>query len=123
MVGLFDYVVLSEEDGEEVDSQAEAWSRRGVGAVVTRAERGCSLFEAGVRRDFGAYTVDEIVDPVGAGDVFAVALLYALLEGEAVEAACDFANAAGAVSLSMHAGEMNFGAGRVRSFAASFGRE
>lgn len=102
MLRLFDYVVLSEEDGEDIDGLAEEWSQVGgkrnrARVVVTRAEKGCSLYEDGERINVGAYPVEKVVDPVGAGDVFAAAMLYALANDESLGEACDFANAAGAL--------------------------
>jgi sugar/nucleoside kinase (ribokinase family) len=45
--------------------------------VMTRAERGCTVYQNGQPRDFPADKVEQ-VEPTGAGDIFAVALHIAL---------------------------------------------
>ena len=107
MISYFDLVFLSEEDGKMLDEKVVAWSKNSI-VVLTRAERGCSVFQNGQRRDFPAFRVETIVDPVGAGDVFAAAFVYRYLETKDVGKSAVFANAAAALSLGFHASEMRF---------------
>ncbi len=102
----FDLVCLSEMDGVGLDKQGKQWSTRGPIIVITRAERGCSVFVHGNRRDFPAFHVTTIVDPVGAGDVFAAGFIYSYLRDKDIDKAAVFANAAGALSLQFHATDM-----------------
>lgn len=92
-------VVLSEEDlGEDRDAPSR-WSRTAP-VVVTRAERGASLFRAGQEEErVPAFRPEAIVDQTGAGDVFGAALLVALDEGADWSEAMTFANAAASFCL------------------------
>ena len=79
-------VKLSEEDlghldpAAEPDTLAADWLARGARIVVlTRGERGATLWTRGVRADHPGVAV-EVVDTVGAGDAFQAALLCGLGE-------------------------------------------
>jgi sugar/nucleoside kinase (ribokinase family) len=83
--------VLSEEDlGGDLTPVAE-WSARAP-IVITRGERGASLFRDGRELRVAAYRPREIIDPTGAGDSFAAGLLVALDEGQSWNEALAFAN-------------------------------
>lgn len=64
--------------------------------LVTKGDQGCALHGAD-----GTHTVPglrvKVADTVGSGDAFSAAFLVKLLAGEAPEAACEFANAVGAL--------------------------
>jgi sugar/nucleoside kinase (ribokinase family) len=90
-------LVLSREDLAADAARADAmileWSHHVPVVVVTRAAAGADLVERGALARVPAVAARE-VDPTGAGDVFAAALLVALAEGEQPLAAVRFANAA-----------------------------
>ncbi len=65
--------------------------------VVTLGERGALLRDAETHRAFPAFSV-HAVDTTGAGDAFSGALACALAEGQAMEDAVVFADAAGALT-------------------------
>ena len=69
-----DVVVLSIEDVQGDWAAVEPWAKLTRILVVTEAERGATVFAAGTRRQFGAPRV-AVVDPTGAGDMFAAAFL------------------------------------------------
>ena len=69
-----DVVVLSIEDVQGEWAAVEPWAKLARILVVTEAERGATVFAAGARRKFGAPRV-AVVDPTGAGDMFAAAFL------------------------------------------------
>ncbi len=86
-------IVLSEEDLGDDAAAPERWSRLAP-VLVTRAERGASLFQGGsetLREP--AFRPERVVDQTGAGDAFAAGLLVALDEGAAWDEAMTFANA------------------------------
>jgi sugar/nucleoside kinase (ribokinase family) len=92
-----DAVFLSEEDLAEPES-AEAWTAYVPTVVLTRGERGTTVWSNGVRVDLPAIEVDA-VDATGAGDVFAAAFMVRLHEnGDTVDAA-RFATAAAAFAV------------------------
>ncbi len=86
-------VVLSEEDLGDDREAPERWSSTAP-VVVTRAERGASLYRDGreVLRA-RAFRPERSIDPTGAGDAFGAAVLVALDEGAGWEDAMTFANA------------------------------
>jgi hypothetical protein len=86
-------MALSEEDvnGDE-DSVVAATERIPV-VALTRAERGATVWYAGQRVDVPAYQAN-VVDPTGAGDVFATAFFLALEAGVEPFSAARRANAA-----------------------------
>lgn len=72
-----DIVVFSEEDIVEAPQLEVEYASAVRYLVVTRAERGGSLYIDGVRQDYSTPQVT-LVHPTGAGDIFAAALLSAL---------------------------------------------
>jgi hypothetical protein len=86
-------MALSEEDvnGDE-DSVVAATERIPV-VALTRAERGVTVWYDGQRVDVPAYQAN-VVDPTGAGDVFATAFFLALEAGIEPARAAQRANAA-----------------------------
>lgn len=76
-----DAMVLSEEDVNFDEAPVVAAADRVPIVALTRAERGATIWHTGNRFDVPAYTAD-VVDPTGAGDVFATAFFLALAAGE-----------------------------------------
>lgn len=73
-------VVLSEEDVQGDERPVRALARQVPLVVLTRAERGATVLVAQQRHDVPALPA-AVVDPTGAGDVFAAAYLAALWRG------------------------------------------
>ena len=75
-----DAMALSEEDVNGDEESVVAVTDRVPIVALTRAERGATIWHAGRRSDVAAYPAD-VVDPTGAGDVFATAFFIALQAG------------------------------------------
>lgn len=83
----------------EADQIIASWARCVPIVAVTRGAAGALLYEHGAEPAvYHGYPAHE-VDPTGAGDVFAAALLAALVEGHSPGVAVDFANRAAALSV------------------------
>jgi 1D-myo-inositol 3-kinase len=92
-----DVLVVSEEDlGGRQDGIVAQWAARVPVLAVTLGRRGARVHAQGVWRHIPAYPACE-VDPTGAGDAFAAALLIALDEGAGPWQAARFAAAAASV--------------------------
>lgn len=72
--------------------------------VFTRGARGCELVSAAGTRHVGVYPTQE-VDPTGAGDVFAAAMLLALAQGEDPVSAARLGAAAASIVVEGRGGE------------------
>lgn len=97
-------------DFESARAAAEALLARGVrqGVVITLGAQGAlALTRAGAEFRVPAFPVTP-VDPTGAGDAFCGAFAVALAEGQPLEAALRFANAAGALSVTVAGAEPSF---------------
>jgi ribokinase len=70
------------------------------GVILTLGERGALLLTDGQKKLVPAYKV-KVVDTTAAGDAFCGALATALARGESLEAAVAFANAAGALAVTV----------------------
>lgn len=90
---------FSEEDCPQADELAEYIAGIGAVAILTRGYNGATLFDSdGTQHHWDAFDADP-VDPTGAGDCFASAFLFRLLETEDLAAAMRFALAAGALAV------------------------
>jgi sugar/nucleoside kinase (ribokinase family) len=81
-----DLTVLSEEDIHHNPSLEHAYAEIAPIMVLTRAERGCTVYQNGKRQDFTTTPIPPL-DPTGAGDVFATSLHITLRRMETLESA------------------------------------
>ncbi len=86
-------MVLSEEDVNFDEESVVAATGRVPIVALTRAERGATIWSRGERVDVPAFSA-QVVDPTGAGDVFATAFFLALRSGADPIAAARQAHAA-----------------------------
>jgi sugar/nucleoside kinase (ribokinase family) len=91
-------VVLSEEDVQLDERPVRALAQQLPLVVLTRAERGATVLVDGLAIDVPAFAAD-VVDPTGAGDVFAAAYFMALCRGSDPIAAARWACAAAACAI------------------------
>ncbi len=93
-----DAVVLSVEDVGGAVAQVERWARRVPLLVLTNGAKGGWFFVEGQRHPYAAFPA-RLVDPTGAGDIFAAALFVALRRGWGVGAAVRLAACLSAASV------------------------
>jgi len=93
-----DVVVVSDADFGYRWDVIERYARGYRLAIVTRGEHGARLYADSRAVDFPAYR-SAVVDPTGAGDVFAAAFLLRLTETRDCHEAVDFANCAASLSI------------------------
>jgi sugar/nucleoside kinase (ribokinase family) len=105
LLPLLDVLVLSRDDllpfaGNQhgADALLADWSARVPLLIATDGRHGATLFERGVPTHFPGYPAVE-VDPTGAGDVFAAALLVHLHLYHQPHAAMNFANCVASLSV------------------------
>jgi sugar/nucleoside kinase (ribokinase family) len=91
-------VVFSEEDIQNDEPLVHKLAQRIPIVVLTRAERGATVFIDGQPTDVAAFPA-EVVDPTGAGDVFAAAFFAALLQAQPPVEAARWACAAAACAI------------------------
>jgi sugar/nucleoside kinase (ribokinase family) len=94
-----DAVVLSEEDVAHDESIVGRYAAQSPLLVVTRGAGGCTVYTGNRRQHFPAPEV-QVIDPTGAGDIFAAAFFIALYDsGGNMEKAARFANCIAAHSV------------------------
>jgi 1D-myo-inositol 3-kinase len=91
-------LVISELDVPDPCRRAAEWARMADIVVVTHAERGATVYQAGEVRHYPPRPALE-VDPTGAGDVFAAAFLIRMAETRDAEEAAAFANVVASFSI------------------------
>jgi len=91
-------LVLSEQDVPDPVGLVQAWQEFIEVIVVTRAERGATVFRRGESYDYPARPAHQ-VDPTGAGDVFAAAFMIRFIETKDPCQAAQFANAVASFSI------------------------
>jgi sugar/nucleoside kinase (ribokinase family) len=91
-------LVISELDVPDPNRLVADWGRFVEMMVVTHAERGATVYQAGEQCHYPARPAHE-VDPTGAGDVFAAAFLLRLAETRDPCEAARFANVAASFSI------------------------
>ena len=103
--GLVDYVVPNESEAAQLGGPDELLDVTGArGIALTLGERGATVLADGLSTSVGAHIVD-CVDTVGAGDAFCGALAAQLAAGASLIDAVTFANAAGALAVSIPGAE------------------
>ena len=90
-----DLIVVNE---TEAAFYGDGLHRGGGRVVVTKGARGAAMYQRGVEMAWAAPPAVEAIDATGAGDAFVGAIVVALLEGMAPDAALRFACAAGAAA-------------------------
>ena len=90
-----DLIVVNE---TEAAFYGDGLHRGGGRVVVTKGARGAAMYQRGVEMAWAVPPTVEAVDATGAGDAFVGAIVVALLEGMAPDAALRFACAAGAIA-------------------------
>ena len=93
-----DAVVLSVEDIQGDWAVAERWAKQISALVVTQDKDGCTLFHRGEKRSFPARPAG-VIDPTGAGDVFAAAFFIRWAETGDPGQAAVFANVTASMTL------------------------
>jgi sugar/nucleoside kinase (ribokinase family) len=91
--------VMSEEDIRHDPSLEALFAQFSQLMVLTRAERGGTVYQSGGSWDFPAYPMAQ-VDPTGAGDIFAAALHIMLAQSGNLEYAIQIAARLAAISVS-----------------------
>jgi len=98
LLDKFRAVVISIEDIAGDWSLAERLSRLATVLVVTEGARGCTVFSDGRHRRVPVQPA-RVVDPTGAGDVFAAAFFIRYYESKDVFESARFANVAASLSI------------------------
>jgi sugar/nucleoside kinase (ribokinase family) len=97
ILNLFDAVVISDEDIDDAVEIATVWSKgcANTSIIITKAREGATLLQDGKCTDIPTARplgVHEIVDSVGAGDMFSAEIAVKLFEGASAEQAIEFAH-------------------------------
>lgn len=90
-----DIVVASEQDHPQIKQLARTWAKLNNAAIIiTLAERGALVIASGGEKHIPTIPAvpDEIVAPVGCGDVFSAGLAYYYKKSGALEESVNFAN-------------------------------
>ena len=103
---LADYVLPGEAEGELLCGDRDPrkigqfYLERGAKAVVTKmGSRGAYLMTEQDQELVPGFSIEKVVDTVGAGDGFAAGILSALMEGKNLYEAVRRANAVGAIQV------------------------
>ena len=75
------------------------------GLIVTLAEHGCEVWEAGQKTVVPGVKALEVVDPTGCGDAFRAALLHGLEQGWSLARCAELGNRMGAAKISTRGGQ------------------
>ena len=77
------------------------------GMVVTLADQGCDVWQAGVATRVAGVAAAQVIDPTGCGDAFRAGLLYGLMKGWTLVRAAALGNKLGAIKVA-HQGPQNY---------------
>ncbi len=92
---MIDLVFVSDQDHPDMDKTALAWSKSNYTTIVmTAGKRGALAFQRGSKTALPTKPLreDQIVDSVGAGDVFAAGFSYRFHQTRDIKKSGDFAN-------------------------------
>lgn len=118
----FDIVVLSEKDMIHVEEHAQKGSSKKTAIIVTQAEKGCLIFSDGKKYHVPSFSVPEIIDSTGSGDIFAAAFSHAFKSTEDLVKSATFAHAVAGFSLRKRANQLQYTVNEIRDFAQRQGR-
>lgn len=99
---LFDMVIVSDQDGENMLTTAEFWAEKyGVTSIVTLGENGAVAIEGNTTTDLPTTPVpaNKVIDSIGSGEIFSASLAYAYKKTGDLRKAGKFANAVAASCL------------------------
>lgn len=108
ILSYFDIVIFSDKDDRCADEKAMKWSRGGPLVVITKEERGCSVFSQGKKENFPAMRVQKIIDSTGSGDIFSAAFAYEYVQSLNYQKSASFANAVAGFSLRFTADKLQY---------------
>lgn len=92
-------ILVGETDAEKI---AARFLDLGVKIVVVKlGEKGAYYATGSENKYVPGYTVEKVVDPVGAGDGFAAGFISGLLKGYSIEESVKLANAVGAFAVTV----------------------
>jgi len=94
-----DAVILSEEDVGGDEGTILDYASQARILVVTQGSKGATVYQGGEARRLPAFKVKEVVDPTGAGDIFAAAYLIELERSGDPYRAAVFANCVASISV------------------------
>lgn len=105
---LVDIIVVSENDCPDIEKLASNLAKKGPLIIITRAERGATIYQKGFFMDYPAFRQEVIRDETGAGDIFAAAFAFNYLKSKNIAKAGLFANAAASLSLPFYPHELKY---------------
>lgn len=123
VISLFDIIVLSERDWVELETTATKWSRIKPIIVITREEKGCSLYIDGTRVDVEGFSAGKISDSTGAGDVFAASFCFAFYKTKDILKSTRFANTTATFSLRLLPNQLQYTYQDIILFAQRKGKK
>ncbi len=75
------------------------------GVVVTLADKGCEVWQQGVKTEVPGVKAEAVLDPTGCGDAFRAALLYGLEKGWSLLRCAELGNRLGAIKIASRGGQ------------------
>ncbi|OYW38164.1 MAG: carbohydrate kinase family protein [Hydrogenophilales bacterium 12-61-10] len=109
MVELADYVTLNDYEAElllaRTELSVEALAARVKCLVITRGEKGSSLYADGRVIDIPVVPAAQVLDPTGCGDAFRAGLLYGIAQGFDWETSGQLASVMGAIKIEHRGGQ------------------
>lgn len=121
-IKTFDFICLSADDISDADGKGSYWSKMGPIVIITRADKGSSLYTGGHKTDMKAFSLSHVPNPTGAGDIFAAAFTFAYLKSKNIYQSMLFANATAAISLRVRTNPLQYTYQDIINFAASQSR-